>query len=49
MTLAPDSPGVDGGEDASCAVDDVLGQPRPADGNGDGTAVCDLGAFELRP
>ncbi|HEY8491420.1 MAG TPA: CSLREA domain-containing protein, partial [Dehalococcoidia bacterium] len=28
---------------------DQRGVPRPQDGNGDGTAACDLGAFELQP
>jgi hypothetical protein len=25
---------------------DQRGEPRPVDGNGDGTAQCDIGAFE---
>jgi hypothetical protein len=28
---------------------DALGRARPADGDGDGTAACDVGAFELQP
>ena len=28
---------------------DQRGQPRPVDGNGDGTAACDIGAFEFFP
>lgn len=30
----------------SCASHDQLARPRPTDGNGDGVAVCDLGAYE---
>ena len=30
----------------SCASHDQLARPRPADGNGDGVANCDLGAYE---
>jgi predicted outer membrane repeat protein len=28
---------------------DQRGQPRPADGDGNGSALCDAGAFELQP
>ena len=49
MTLAPESPGIDSGDNASCAPDDILGVPRPVDGNGDGIAVCDRGAYEVQP
>lgn len=30
----------------SCASHDQLARPRPVDGNGDGVANCDLGAYE---
>jgi hypothetical protein len=46
MTLAPGSPAIDAGDDAVCPADDLLGSPRPIDGDGDGNAVCDLGAYE---
>jgi hypothetical protein len=28
---------------------DAAGRPRVVDGNGDGAAVIDLGAYELKP
>lgn len=46
MTLMPDSPGRDTGDNTICPPEDYLGNPRPADGNGDGSAVCDRGAYE---
>ncbi len=44
----PDSPAVDAGRPGCTAVD-VRGRPRPVDGDGDGTAACDIGATELGP
>jgi hypothetical protein len=49
MTLGPDSPGLDAGDAAACPADDVLGVSRPADGDGDGTVICDMGAYEREP
>lgn len=46
MTLRPDSPAIDTGDNTSCPPDDYLGHPRPMDGNGDGSVVCDRGAYE---
>jgi hypothetical protein len=53
--LAPLSPAVDGGNPGGCrdGTGTLLpvcqrGLPRTVDGNGDGTAVCDIGAFELQ-
>jgi CSLREA domain-containing protein len=53
--LAPLSPAVDGGNPNGCRDDTGTlllvcqrGFPRTVDGNGDGTAVCDIGAFELQ-
>ena len=48
--LAPGSPAVDSGADVDPIVPtDLDGNPRFADGNGDGTAVIDRGAYELPP
>ncbi len=49
--LLPGSPAIDAANDTLCAASpvnnlDQRGQPRPADGDGDGAAACDLGAFE---
>ena len=44
--LRPGSPAVDTGVGA-CIKEDQRLVPRPQDGNGDGVAVCDLGAYEL--
>ena len=45
------SPAIDGGDNTICAQppvnhQDQRGYPRPVDGNGDGAAVCDVGAVE---
>jgi CSLREA domain-containing protein len=49
--LLPGSLAIDAGDDAACAaapVDDLdqRGHLRPQDGDGDGTAACDVGAYE---
>lgn len=38
--------GVSGPSAAVCPSTDIRGTPRPIDGNGDGQARCDVGAFE---
>lgn len=46
MALSAGSPAIDAGDDAYCPPDDLLGLARPVDGNGDGQATCDMGAYE---
>jgi len=45
--LAPGSPAIDAGDDDGAPASDQRGIPRPVDGNGDGVARIDLGAFEF--
>jgi hypothetical protein len=45
--LNPDSPAVDAGTNTEAPPTDIDGDPRPLDGNGDGTAVADMGADEV--
>jgi hypothetical protein len=40
------SPAIDSGNDIECPHADQRGRLRPADGDGNGTFVCDMGAFE---
>ncbi len=44
-----DSPAVDAMFGPDCPPTDALGTLRPVDGDGDGSAVCDIGAVELIP
>ena len=52
--LLAGSPAIDGGNPAGCTdpwgnplTTDQRGEVRPADGNGDCTAICDIGAYEV--
>lgn len=44
--LLGSSVALDAGLDAGCTSVDQRGRTRPVDGNGDGVARCDIGAFE---
>jgi hypothetical protein len=44
--LQPDSPAIDAGSDLDAPADDLDGRARPQDGNDDGVALYDIGAFE---
>lgn len=46
--LRPGSPAVDAASNADAPPVDMDGDARPLDGNGDGAAVADMGADELR-
>jgi hypothetical protein len=49
VALLVGSPAIDAIPSANCAVaTDQRGVERPQDGNGDGIARCDIGAFELQ-
>jgi CSLREA domain-containing protein len=48
LPLLPVSPAIDAAGAAACLPEDQRGEPRPADGNADGVAACDMGAFELQ-
>jgi CSLREA domain-containing protein len=54
--LLPGSPAIDAGNPtapgkspSACLATDQRGVARPQDGNLDGRAVCDIGAFEVQP
>ena len=47
--LLPGSPVIDAADNLDCPAFDARGYRRPVDGNRDGVAVCDMGAFEFWP
>ena len=47
MIPAAGSPAIDAGDDALCPTVDIRGFSRPVDGDGDGAAACDMGAYEV--
>ncbi len=46
VALGTGSPAIDAGTNTGCPATDQRGAIRPRDGNGDGTPVCDMGAYE---
>jgi hypothetical protein len=44
--LQPGSPAIDAASSQDCPQTDQRGASRPADGNGDGSRACDIGAYE---
>jgi hypothetical protein len=47
LQLLATSPCIDAGSNDCGVAEDLLGVPRPLDGNGDGTARCDMGCYEF--
>jgi large repetitive protein len=49
LTYRPimDSPAIDAANNHYCLSLDQLGRTRPYDGDGDGSATCDIGAYEV--
>ncbi len=46
MGLTPSSPAIDAANNDLCPIIDLVGVARPIDGDGDGVAICDMGAYE---
>ncbi len=48
FALLTGSPVIDQGSPSVCPATDQIGLSRPVDGDGNGSAICDMGAFEYR-
>ena len=46
--LLAGSPAIDAGDNTGCPASDQRGEQRPIDGDGDGNAICDIGAYEYQ-
>ena len=47
--LGPSSPVIDKGSNTGISTFDLDGLPRATDGDGDGSAIVDMGAYEVQP
>ena len=47
LALLPGSPAIDAGDNSTCETTDQRGVARSSDGDHNGSAVCDIGAFEF--
>ncbi len=47
--LLSSSPAIDAANNAACTAADRRGLPRPQDGDGNGSQICDMGAIEYKP
>jgi hypothetical protein len=46
MQLSSSSPAIDSADNGFCPAVDFLGISRPQDGDGNGSSICDMGAYE---